>query len=94
VTPTSAAASLEPACAPTQAEIHRVGWLPVDAHPSADARVTGPVPAVPAAGPLPRAQGHLAVTARPGPGVGGVGRAAACLPRRGRQPGAAVPDPW
>jgi LmbE family N-acetylglucosaminyl deacetylase len=50
----------------TQAEIHRAGWLPEDAHPSADARVTGPVPAVPAAGPLPRVQTVLAVTARPG----------------------------
>jgi len=66
MTPTSAAAPLDPGCAPAQAEIHRAGWLPVDAHPSADARVTGPVPAVPAAGPLPRAQTVLAVTARPG----------------------------
>src|SRR5262249_20097937 len=63
MTPTSAAAPREPGCAPAQAEIHRAGRLPVD--PRADARVAGPVPAVPAAGPLSRAQMVLAVTARP-----------------------------
>jgi LmbE family N-acetylglucosaminyl deacetylase len=64
MTPTSAAASPRAARAPARTEIHPAGWLPED--PSADARVTGPVPAVPAAGPLPRAQTVLAVTARPG----------------------------
>jgi N-acetylglucosamine malate deacetylase 2 len=59
----AAAASLEPTCASTEAEIHRIGWLAVDTQPSADALVTRPVPA---AGPLPRAQTVLAVTARPG----------------------------
>ena len=66
MTLTSAPASPRPACAPAQAEIHRPGWLPVDANPSADARLTRPAPAVPAAGPLPQAQTVLAVTARPG----------------------------
>ena len=66
MTLTSAPASPRPACAPAQAEIHRPGWLPVDANLSADARLTRPVPAVPAAGPLPQAQTVLAVTARPG----------------------------
>jgi N-acetylglucosamine malate deacetylase 2 len=63
---TSTSAAPRPGCALTPAQIHRVGWLPVDTQLSADARVTGPVPAVPAAGPLPQTQTVLAVTARPG----------------------------
>jgi LmbE family N-acetylglucosaminyl deacetylase len=63
---TSATASPRPACASTQAEIHRAGWLSVDANVGADARLTGPVPEVPADGPLPRVGTVLAVTARPG----------------------------
>ena len=51
------------------------------------------VPEAPADAPLPPAGNVLAVTARPGPGVGGPGRAAVCLPPHRRQPGAAVPDP-
>jgi N-acetylglucosamine malate deacetylase 2 len=66
MTLTSAPASTRPACASTQAEIHRADWLSVDANPGAGARLPVPVSEVPADGPLPRAATLLAVTARPG----------------------------
>jgi LmbE family N-acetylglucosaminyl deacetylase len=63
---TSAAASLRPACAPAREGIRRAGRLPVEAQPTARERLTGPAPAAPGSGPLPRADIVLAVTARPG----------------------------